>query len=224
MYNKEKQIAGEKAVDFIEEGMTLGLGTGSTVYYSILKIGELVKKGFKVKAVSTSSNTTKLALSLGINVLPLDSVETIDLAIDGADEIDRDFNAIKGGGGALLYEKIVASLAKRVIWMVDSSKIVEKIGKFPLPVEIVRFGYTHTINHFQNVGMNPVLRQKDGNIYITDNGNYIVDLHLGEIDKPEELSSFLNSWPGVVDNGLFLNVSHLVIVGRGNTAEVITCK
>ena len=125
MYNKEKQIAGEKAVDFIEEGMTLGLGTGSTVYYSILKIGELVKKGFKVKAVSTSSNTTKLALSLGINVLPLDSVETIDLAIDGADEIDRDFNAIKGGGGALLYEKIVASLAKRVIWVVDSSKIVK---------------------------------------------------------------------------------------------------
>ena len=106
MYNKEKQIAGEKAVDFIEEGMTLGLGTGSTVYYSILKIGELVKKGFKVKAVSTSSNTTKLALSLGINVLPLDSVETIDLAIDGADEIDRDFNAIKGGGVHYYMKKL----------------------------------------------------------------------------------------------------------------------
>lgn len=210
----EKQIAGEKAVDYIEEGMTIGLGTGSTVYYTILKIGEMVKKGLKIKAVSTSSRTTELAQSLGINVLPIDSVETIDLAIDGADEIDKDFNAIKGGGGALLYEKIVASLAKQVIWIVDSSKIVKKLGKFPLPVEIVPFGYTHTIKDFQNAGMNPILRQKDGKLFITDSGNYIVDLHLDEIDKPHELSIFLNSKPGVVENGLFLKMSHLVIVGR----------
>lgn len=220
----EKKTAGEKAVEFIENGMTLGLGTGSTVYYTIVKIGELVRKGLNIKAVSTSSKTTELAKSLGINIVPLDSVENIDLVIDGADEIDSDFNAIKGGGGALLYEKIVASLAKRVIWIVDSGKIVKKLGRFPLPVEIIPFGHTHTVKGFQKAGMNPVLRQKDGSLYITDSGNYIVDLHLGEIDNPCELSVFLNSRPGVVENGLFLKMSDIVIVGRGNTAEIINCK
>lgn len=214
-YNTEKLIAGEKAIEFIKDGMLLGLGSGSTVYYTIKKIGELVKEGLKIKAVSTSAVTLKLASSLGIEILPFNDIEKTDLTIDGADEVDPDLNGIKGGGGALLYEKLVAEISDKIIWVVDSSKMVSKLGKFPLPVEVIQFGSSHTIKKLKDRNLNPVIRIKDNKPFITDAGNFIVDLHLGVINEPMELNRELKTITGVVETGLFLNLVDIVIVGQG---------
>ena len=136
----EKKLAAEKSVDFIEDGMTIGLGTGSTVFFLVKKLAESVKAGLKVKCISTSNQTSELARSLGIQITELNEVNFIDLTIDGADEVDENLNGIKGGGGALLFEKIVAAASKKVIWVVDSSKFVKQLGRFPLPVEVISFG------------------------------------------------------------------------------------
>jgi ribose 5-phosphate isomerase A len=220
-HNIEKLNAGEKAIDFIKDGMLLGLGTGSTVFYTIKKVGELVNEGMKLKAVSTSSATSQLAASLGIEILPFEDITTTDLTIDGADEFDPSLNGIKGGGGALLYEKLVAEASKRVIWVVDSGKRVQKLGKFPLPVEVVRYGSNHLLRTFRERGYHPVLRQKDGKAYLTDAGNYIIDLHLGEINVPEEMNREIKLLTGVVETGLFLNIADMVIVGTKESTEII---
>ena len=220
-HNLEKLNAGEKAIDFIKDGMLLGLGTGSTVYYTIKKIGELVREGMKLKAVSTSSATSQLASSLGIDILPFNKITKTDLTIDGADEVDPQLNGIKGGGGALLYEKLVAEASHKIIWVVDSGKQVKKLGKFPLPVEVVQFGMDHLLQIFKDRNYNPVLRLKDDRPYITDAGNYIVDLHMNEIDYPEKLNSEIKLLTGVVETGLFLNLADKVIIGSGNTTEII---
>ena len=220
-HNLEKLNAGEKAIDFIKDGMLLGLGTGSTVYYTIKKIGELVREGMKLKAVSTSSATSQLASSLGIDILPFNKITKTDLTIDGADEVDPQLNGIKGGGGALLYEKLVAEASDKIIWVVDSGKQVKKLGKFPLPVEVVQFGMDHLLQIFKDRNYNPVLRLKDDRPYITDAGNYIVDLHMNEIDYPEKLNSEIKLLTGVVETGLFLNLADKVIIGSGNTTEII---
>jgi ribose 5-phosphate isomerase A len=219
--NLEKLNAGERAIDFIEDGMLLGLGTGSTVFYTIKKIGELVNEGMKLKAVSTSSATSQLASSLGIEILPFNDIGKTDLTIDGADEVDTLLNGIKGGGGALLYEKLVAEASNKIIWVVDSGKQVEKLGKFPLPVEIVPFSLNHTISTFKDRNYNPVVRLKNDKPYITDAGNYIVDLHLNEIDHPENLNRELKLLTGVVETGLFLKLADKVIIGKGNETEII---
>jgi ribose 5-phosphate isomerase A len=220
-HNLEKLNAGEKAIDFIEDGMLLGLGTGSTVYYTINKIGELVKEGMKLKAVSTSTATSQLAASLGIEILSFNSITKTDLTIDGADEVDPYLNGIKGGGGALLYEKLVAEASDKIIWVVDSGKRVKKLGKFPLPLEVVQFGVSHLLRIFKDRNYNPVLRQKDGKPYITDAGNYIFDLQLKEIDNPSQLNTELKLLTGVVETGLFINMADKVIVGLGNKTEII---
>jgi ribose 5-phosphate isomerase A len=221
-HNQEKLNAGEKAIDFIKDGMTLGLGTGSTVYYTIKKIGELVKEGMHLKAVSTSSDTARLASSLGIVILPFNEIQKIDLTIDGADEVDTDLNGIKGGGGALLYEKLVAEASDNIIWVVDSSKLVQKLGKFPLPVEVVQYGYNYLLRFFNFKHFNPVLRlKKDGNPFLTDAGNFIIDLHLGKIDHPEKINRELKLITGVVETGLFLNLADKVIIGRNKETEII---
>jgi ribose 5-phosphate isomerase A len=220
-HNLEKLNAGEKAIDFIEDGMLLGLGTGSTVYYTINKIGELVKEGMKLKAVSTSTATSQLAASLGIEILSFNSITKTDLTIDGADEVDPYLNGIKGGGGALLYEKLVAEASDKIIWVVDSGKRVKKLGKFPLPLEVVQFGVSHLMRIFKDRNYNPVLRQKDGKPYITDAGNYIFDLQLKEIDNPSQLNTELKLLTGVVETGLFINMADKVIVGLGNKTEII---
>jgi ribose 5-phosphate isomerase A len=222
--NIEKLNAGEKAVEFIEDGMLLGLGTGSTVYYTIKKISLLVKQGMKLKAVSTSSATSQLASSLGIEVLPFNQIDKTDLTIDGADEVDPDLNGIKGGGGALLFEKLVAENSKRIIWVVDSTKTVKKLGKFPLPVEVIQFGFQQLLKLFIERNYNPVLRLKGNNPFITDSGNYIIDLHLFEIPNPEKLNKELKLVTGVVETGLFLNLADKVIIGRGNETEVVDRK
>jgi ribose 5-phosphate isomerase A len=221
MIDKEKELAGFAVAEFIEDGMILGLGTGSTFYYAIQKIGEMVKEGLQIKAVSTSSSTDRLAESLNIPLLSIDDVEEIDLTIDGADEVDPDFNGIKGGGGALLFEKVVAKSSKKNLWVVNAAKMVDKLGAFPLPIEIVPYALVNVFKKLERKGYNPKVRMKDGEKYITDSGNNIIDAGLGIIEDPEKLEVELNMIPGVVENGLFLDVVDIVIVGKGEGVEVI---
>ncbi|MEH7332619.1 ribose-5-phosphate isomerase RpiA [Neobacillus drentensis] len=221
---KEKQLAGEEAVHYIKDGMTVGLGTGSTVYYSLKKLGELVKNGLKIKGVSTSKSTTALCEQLGIPLISINEVNRIDVTIDGVDEVDHKFNGIKGGGGALLFEKVVASISDQVIWVADSSKVSRSIGHFPLPVEIVPFGYVHVLRTLESHQLQPQLRMKQNEIYKTDSGNYIVDLHLKEIENVDQLSSFLKNMTGVVEHGLFLNVVDTLIVGDHDRVNITSVK
>jgi len=217
----EKQIAAAKAIEFIEEGMIIGLGTGSTVTYLVKKLAQKVEEGLMIKAVSTSTATSKLAESLGIHILNFDDVGEIDLTIDGADEVDKNLNGVKGGGGALLFEKIVAYSSTKNIWIVDSTKLVDNLGKFPLPVEVVPFGIEHTINKLKDVGYNPELRLIDDKIFITDGNHYTVDLHLNKITEPVKLELELKKLPGIVETGLFINIADMIIVGRANSYEIL---
>ncbi len=220
----EKQLAAEKSIEFIKDGMTVGLGTGSTVFYLINKLSEVVKQGLKIKCVSTSKQTSKLAKSLGIKIVNLNEVDHIDITIDGADEVDKNLNGIKGGGGALLFEKIVAAASKNVIWIVDSSKFVEKLGKFPLPVEVIPFGSIHLMNRFKDLGYNPTLRNNENGNFITDSGNEIIDIHLNEIQDSIKLEQEIKRLAGVVEVGLFNNIANMVIVGKENSTEIISRK
>ena len=216
-----KEIVGTKAVDFVKDGMVVGLGTGSTVFYFVHALADKVKKGLKIEMVSTSIQTVELAKSLGLKVKDLEEVTHIDLAVDGVDEIDKNFNAIKGGGAALFREKIVADIAKHVVWIYDESKDVEKLGAFNLPVEILPFGYSHTIRKMEDVGLNPVLRLKNGEILVTDNHNYIVDLHLEVGFDILTVREKLKNIVGVVEDGLFLNMCKHCIKGTKEGAVII---
>ncbi|NSB15029.1 ribose-5-phosphate isomerase RpiA [Clostridium beijerinckii] len=217
----QKRVAGEKSTEYIKDGMILGLGTGSTAYYMIKKVGELIKNGMKIKAVATSKSTESLARELKIPLLSIDEVDRIDLAIDGVDEIDNEFNAIKGGGGALFREKIVASLANEVIWIMDESKLVDGIGEFPLPVEILPYGYKHVIKELQDYSLNPKIRMKEEEIFVTDNGNYIVDLHIGKPMNINDVYNKVNRITGVLETGLFINMCNRIIIGTNSGAKII---
>jgi ribose 5-phosphate isomerase A len=222
--NREKKAAGEKAVEFIESGMLVGLGTGSTVKFMIESLAAKIKNGLKVRTVSTSNTTSVFAESLGITVLNFSDVDEIDLTIDGADEVDAKLNGIKGGGGALLYEKIVAASSKKNIWMVDSTKYVEQLGKFPLPVEVVPFGVNQTFNKLFSLGYNPKFRTVDGKKYVTDGNHYIIDLKLNKIDRSDELNNKLLLIPGIVETGLFLGICDVLIVSAGDECKIISEK
>ncbi len=217
----EKKAAAERAVDFVKDGMTVGLGSGSTVFFAIKKIGELVRAGLNIKAVSTSDATTQLAQSEGIKLISIDDAGEIDLTIDGADEADSSFNGIKGGGGALLFEKIVALSSKKNIWIVDSAKLVDWLGKFPLPVEVIPFGYKRVFKIIDEMKLNPVIRKKNDDLYFTDSGNLIFDLHIGKIDDPVKLNEELKLINGIVETGLFINIADTIIIGRSNSSEII---
>ena len=218
---EEKKIAGIKAAEYIEDNMVLGLGTGSTAYYLIEKVGELVGNGFHIKAVATSQSTAELANKFKIPLVSIDEVERIDLAIDGVDEIDGQFNAIKGGGGALFREKMVSNIADKVIWIMDSSKVVDSIGAFPLPVEILQYGYSHIIRELKLLSLNPALRVKDGVPFVTDNHNYIVDLHLGKAFDTERVTEKLNDLTGLLETGLFMNTCNKIIIGTSNGVKIV---
>lgn len=218
---EEKKIAGIKAAEYIENNMVIGLGTGSTAYYMIEKVGELVKSGLNIKAVATSQSTENLAKNFNIPLISIDDVERIDLAIDGVDEIDYQFNAIKGGGGALFREKMVSNIADKVIWIMDSSKLVDYIGSFPLPVEILPYGHNHILKKLKSLSFNPVLRMKGEVPFVTDNHNYIVDLHIGKEFDIKYVSEILKSISGVLETGLFLNICDKIIVGTSNEIKVI---
>ncbi|WP_026264148.1 ribose-5-phosphate isomerase RpiA [Paenibacillus terrigena] len=211
-----KQIAAEKAVESIEDGMIVGLGTGSTAYWAIQKIGERVRDGLNIQAVASSTISEDLANELGIPVIPFADVETIDLTIDGADEVDANLQLTKGGGGALLREKLLAANSRRFIVIVDESKVVDTLGVFPLPVEIVPFAHELTVRKLQSLGCELTIRQKDGVNFITDNGNLIADCRFGSITDPVTLHTQLNLIPGVVENGLFVGLTSQLIVGHSD--------
>lgn len=221
-----KEMVGIKAASFIEDGMIVGLGTGSTAYFMVKEIGRRVKEeGLKITGVTTSKETAKQAASLGIPLKSVDEVSFIDVTIDGADEISADYQGIKGGGAALLFEKIVATYSKSVIWIVDESKMVHHLGKFPLPVEVIPYGAKQLEKIFQNNNWHPVLRKNAaGEIVTTDSNNYILDLHLEKITDPESLADQLDHLTGVVEHGLFLNQVNTVIVGHEAGPEVIKAR
>lgn len=207
----EKKVVGEKAIEYVKDGMVVGLGTGSTAYYFIAKIGELIKQGLTIKGVPTSKQTEKLAIELGIPLVGFNEIKQIDVAVDGADEVDPQLNLIKGGGGALLREKIIAASAKTFIIIADSYKNVDTLGHFPLPIEVVPYGVEMTKKHIQDFGSTTKIRQYQGIPFLTDNGNYILDTSFQEIKQPKELEKDLNLIPGVVDNGLFVGMADAVI-------------
>lgn len=220
-----KKKAGVYAADLVQRGMTIGLGTGSTVYWLIKELGERVKKGMNIAIVPTSLQTQQLAEEAGITVVGLDNMASLPLTIDGADEIDPDGQLIKGGGGALLQEKIVASASEELIIIADSSKLVPQLGKFPLPVEVIPFGYKQVIRKIMESGVckRVRLRQKDDKPFITDHHHYILDCEYGKIESPVSLNKILHSFPGVVETGLFINMAHRVIVAHPDKSiEVIT--
>lgn len=215
-------MVGEKAIDYIKDGMVVGLGTGSTVFYTISKLGEFVQNGLSIKGVPTSKQTEKLAKEVGIPLISFNGVEQIDVAIDGADEVDPELNLIKGGGGALLREKIIANAAKTFIVIADSEKNVAKLGSFPLPIEVLPFGIELTKKKIQELGLIPDLRQVQGRSFRTDNGNYILDCRLPDMTNFKELESELNLIPGVIENGLFIGMTDKYItVDRDKDNSII---
>ncbi|SEM88807.1 ribose-5-phosphate isomerase [Ligilactobacillus sp. WC1T17] len=224
--NELKKLVGEKSVEWIKDNMTVGLGTGSTVYYMVEALGRRIKdEGLHITGVTTSNRTAKQAQALGIPLKSVDEVEKIDLTIDGADEISADFQGIKGGGAALLFEKIVATNSDKVIWIVDESKLSQQLGSFPLPVEVIPYGSQKLFAKFEAKGLNPSFRKNDqGGLLLTDSDNYIIDLHLGSIDHPHELAEYLIHQVGVVEHGLFLDMVNTVIVGRQNGPEVLEAR
>lgn len=217
-----KKMAGEAAAGYIKDGMILGLGTGSTVYYTILKVGELVKDGYDLIGIPTSKKTEELARSLNIPIGSLDEYPTIDLTIDGADEVDPRLNLIKGMGGALVREKIVAASSRKEIIVVDESKVVRRLGtRSPLPVEVIPFGASFVHERLKVLGGNSKIRENDGKVFISDNGNAILDTVFDAIDRAEQLEREINSIPGVVENGLFLGLADMVIVGHEDGTEIL---
>jgi ribose 5-phosphate isomerase A len=214
---KGKQLAAEYAVQFVKDGMTVGLGTGSTSAFAIEAIGHKVKQGLFIKAVASSLRSEELAKTSGITLIPFSELGTIDIYIDGADEVDRNLNLIKGGGAALLREKILAFNSKEFAVIIDSSKLVEHLGKFLLPVEITPFAMELTLKQLQRAGCTTSIRMENKQPYVTDNGNLIVDCDFKKIENVEELHHFINNIPGVVENGLFLkDIVSKVIVGYEN--------
>lgn len=209
-----KKLVAEEAVNlYVKDGMNVGLGTGSTAYYAIKRIGELVAEGYDLTCVATSVQSEELAKECGIKVVDLDDVDKLDVTIDGADEVSPSMQLVKGLGGALLREKIVAAATVKEIIVVDESKLVDVLGtKAPLPVEVLQFGHEHTAHALRRQGCEPVLRMKDGAPFITDGGNYIYDCRFERIEKEFFLNSMIDSIPGVVENGLFLNTAFDVLV------------
>lgn len=219
-----KKAAAEKATEFIDDGMVVGLGTGTTAWFFIKKLGELVANGLFVKAVTTSQATERQAANLNIPMFTVDEVASIDLLVDGVDEIDKNFNAIKGGGGALFREKLIARLSKRIVWIMDESKYVDNIGNFPLPVEILPFGHTHTLKKLHRMGFNPSLRITEEEPFVTDNGNYIIDCRIPHPYAPSEVIKQLDAVTGVLEHGLFLNMCERIIIGHKKQVEIIDNK
>lgn len=220
--DRAKHAAAAAALQLVEDGMVLGLGTGSTAWWLVELLAERMRaEGLQVTAVATSTRTAEQARAHGIPMARLDEVERVDLTIDGADEVDPALTLIKGGGGALLQEKIVAASSGRMVVIADASKQVAQLGAFPLPVEVVRFGHKHTERLVRGLlgrsdvgGDRTMLRHGPGGAYVTDEGHHILDLHLGRIGEPDKLDAELNRLPGVVETGLFVGMAERAILGR----------
>src|SRR6056297_690154 len=221
--DKAKFVAAKQAADYVEDGMRVGLGTGSTAAWLVKCLGEKVAAGLSIRGVPTSSRTAELAREVGIEVISLDEAKWLDLTIDGADEFDGNLNLIKGGGGALLQEKIVATASDQMVVIADIGKEVETLGNFPLPVEVIPFGWQTTkalieemLVSMDVLGRDATLRMNGERPFVTDEGNYILDLHLGRIGNANQMAMVLNQMPGVVENGLFIDICDVVILGYGD--------
>lgn len=223
-FNPNKVAVGEKAAEFVKDGMVIGLGSGSTFYWTLKKLGEMVEGGLKIKGIPSSKRTEGWAKEMNVPLTDFSEVETLDLAIDGADEIDPNFQLTKGGGGSLVREKIVDMNAKKLIIIADESKLVPELGKFPLPVEVLPFGWEVTARRIAELGAKPVLRERDGSVFVSNNGNYILDCDFGSIPDPEGLHQQLKALVGVVETGLFINMVDTVIVSGANGVKVMEKK
>lgn len=219
----QKRAAAAKALTYVESGMRLGLGTGSTAKHFVELLGEKTRDGLKVVGVPTSEATRADAQRCGVPLTTLDETPELDLTVDGADEIDANLTLIKGGGGALLREKIVASASARMIVIADESKWVEALGKFPLPVEVMPFGFEATKRAVEQVAGQPsaLRRGKDGHVFVTDGGHWIVDIALGRISDAKSLAQALTAIPGVVEHGLFIGLAQTAILAGANGIRVI---
>lgn len=221
-----KKAAALKAVEFVRDGMVVGLGTGSTAKHMIIALGEKVRAGMTLRGVPTSQETATLARQSGIPLIETENRWEIDVAIDGADQVDPSFNLIKGGGGALLKEKIVAASAEQFIVLVDHTKQVPVLGgSFPLPIEIIPFGWGSTAREIERLTKSPVvLRERSGAPFKTEAGHFIVDVHLARIEQPADLEIALNHIPGIVETGLFVGRTDILIIGTANGAETLRAK
>ena len=224
---KLKRQAAERAMAFVRPGMKLGLGTGSTARHFVDLVGEAVKRGLDVIGVPTSEATFRQAQALGVPLSTLDEIAELDLTVDGADEIDPALRMIKGGGGALLREKIVAASSRRMVAIADSTKRVARLGRFPLPIEVVPFGLASTRRRLEraaaSVGLGGAieLRRRDGAIFVTDGGHYILDCAFGAIPDPDALNRALDAVPGVVEHGLFIGLATTAIFAGPNGIELL---
>lgn len=210
-----KKLAGERAAEYVQDGMVVGLGTGSTASFAVRKLGQRVQAGLRIRGIPTSRATEALARGVGIPLIDFSVTTEIDLTIDGADEIDPMLCLIKGGGGALLWEKIVARASREMIVVADAGKVKKVLGAFPLPVEVVPFGYQATARHLEELGLQPTLRRTEaGEVFITDGGHFIFDCASGPISQPAALERALNLIPGVVENGLFVGLARRALIGH----------
>ena len=218
--DQEKEAAARASLRFVHDGNIVGLGTGSTAAYAVRFLGERVRSGLKIRGIPTSVATAQLATSLGIQLTTLDEVQQIDVTIDGADEFDPHLNLTKGGGGALLREKIIASASKQVVIIADSGKQVATLGKFPLPVEVIPFAEALIARRTSALGATVKLRQRpDGKVFVTDEGHHILDCHFGQIPDPPALARKLSDMPGIVEHGLFIGLATVELVARGSDVQ-----
>jgi ribose 5-phosphate isomerase A len=222
--DEAKLAVAKRAVEFVEDGMRVGLGTGTTATLFIRELGKRVKDGLKIRCVASSDASHRLAAELGMSVTGLEELPELDVYIDGADEVGPGLALIKGGGGALLREKIVASAAKRFVVVVDSSKVVEKLGKFPLPVEVIKMALPLVEPRLAALGLQPKQRQaKSGDgPYLTDEQNYILDCGCGVIENPEKTAAEIRKIVGVVEHGLFLHMAKLALVAGEDGVKELT--
>jgi len=212
----EKQSAAREALKHIKDGQTVGLGTGSTAYFAIDGIGKMVGEGLRIRAVPTSGATEQQAAALNIPLVSIDEVGRIDVTIDGTDEFDAGLNLIKGGGGALLKEKMVAQITDQQIIIADSTKLVERLGAFRIPVEVLPFTAGYVRRRIEELGGTGNIRLRDGAEFLTDEKNFIIDADFGLLDDPFAVSEKLNNIEGVVCNGLFLGLADIVLMGEGD--------
>jgi len=215
--DQEKEAAARASLRFVRDGQVVGLGTGSTAAYFIHLLGEAVKNGLRVRGIPTSVRSREQAASLGIPLTTLDECQEIDVTVDGADEVDADLRLIKGGGGALLREKIVASATKQLVIVADATKRVPVLGRFPLPVEVIKFAQAVVAKKIEALGAKVALRvATDGKAYLTDENNHILDCRFGEIPDADGLARELSDMPGVVEHGLFIGMAGVVLVATGS--------
>jgi ribose 5-phosphate isomerase A len=218
--DEQKQAVARASLEFIEPGNVVGLGTGSTAAHMVKFLGEKVRSGLKVTGIPTSIQTKNLAASCGIPLVSFEEVQEIDVTIDGADEFDPQLNLIKGGGGALLREKVVASASKRVVIITDASKQVQTLGKFPLPIEVIPFARPVIEKRVSALGARVAVRKEaSGNIFTTDQGNQILDCAFGQIPDPSALAGKLGQMPGIVEHGLFIGLASVVLLATERGVE-----